>query len=200
MTTVVDVQRIHYLLDEFFGDEGLQFHSKRMNDFFAATFVDPMEDNKLNISRLLYTQNDLLRLLDAAYLLRTNLKPLLVIPGHKVLEQVRNIRAMLDDWDDFPTHLRMLEWYKPELVLQECFELQTIDEWKDALQGLLQSVIRCDSLFERLSEVQGGFIVLTFNRLLDAVWLLRVCGRILPLDEEETFGDNSGTEAEKDAV
>lgn len=55
MTTVVDVQRIHYLLDDFFGDEGLQFHSKRMNDFFAATFVgfatnpEPRWPRKLHI-------------------------------------------------------------------------------------------------------------------------------------------------------
>ncbi len=128
---------IHYLLDDFFGDEGLQFHSKRMNDFFTSVFVDPMEDHKSKVSLLLYTQNDLLRLLDAAHLLQNNLKPLLVIPGLKVFDQIRKIRAMLEDWDDFPAHLRMLKWYRPELVLQECFAQQTIDEWKEALQGLL---------------------------------------------------------------
>jgi hypothetical protein len=141
-----DLTRIHYLFDDFFGDEGLQFHSKRMNDFFASVFVDPMGDHKPKISLLLYTQNDLLRLLDAAYLLQNNLKPLLVIPGLKVFDQIRKIRAMLDDWDDFPAHLRMLEWYKPELVLQECFALQQSTNGKTCCKvcySRLSGVIRC---------------------------------------------------------
>lgn len=163
MPTHNDLPRLHHLLSLFFGDEGLHFHSTRMNDFITAAFAEHDDEYQPNIPRLLHTQNDLLRLLDAAYLLQHNPIPPLLVPEEKVFDHIKRIRAVLEDWEDFPSYLRTNEWFRPEGVLEEFFAMQSIDGWKDAVQALLESAIGEGSPLERLSEIQSGFVVIMMH-------------------------------------
>ncbi|TXJ27621.1 MAG: hypothetical protein E6Q24_07235 [Chitinophagaceae bacterium] len=186
-----DLQRIENLLLEFFGDEGLDFATERISDFFEYVFSSFCERSEPEVSRLLYTHYDILKLIEAAYLLPANLLPVLHMPTENYITTAKQIRAELENWDEFPSHLKPQEWSKPERVIEEFFELQTIDEWKDAVQGSLQSAIGCSSISERLTEVQFGFIIIQIHRLADAVWLLKVTGRIktaelIEVEEDET--------------
>lgn len=189
-----DLERIENLLNEFFGDEGLDFATERISNFFQSVFSGSPERSEARISRLLYTHYDMLKLIEAAYLLPANLLPDLHQPTENFITTAKQIRAELENWDEFPSHLKPQEWRKPETVIDEFFELQTIDEWKDAVQGSLQSAIGCSSVSERLTEVQFGFIVIQIHRLADAVWLLKVTGRIKtmePIEVEEDETTNS---------
>jgi|GEM_PF-3554016 len=191
MKPYTDIERIQTLLHEFFGDEGLNFATERISDFFQYVFSAPCERSEPEVSRLLYIHFDLLRLIEAAYLLPHNLLPDFNQPTENFITTAKQIRAELESWDEFPSHLKPQEWRKPETVIDEFFELQTIDEWKDAVQGSLQSAIGCSSISERLTEVQFGFIVIQIHRLADAVWLLKVTGRIKTVELAEAEEDET---------
>lgn len=186
-----DLERIDNLLGEFFGDEGLDFATERISDFFQYAFSSPYERNEPMISRLLYTHYDILKLIEAAYLLPNNLLPRICVPTENFIATAKQIRSELENWDEFPSHLKPREWQQPEQVIDEFFDLQTVDEWKDAVQGLLQSAIGESSVSERLTEVQFGFVVIQIHRLADAVWLLKVTGRIKAAELVEAEEDDT---------
>ncbi|MBO9659743.1 MAG: hypothetical protein J7527_13055 [Chitinophagaceae bacterium] len=188
-TTNTSLTRLHSLLLSFFGDETLHFHSTRLSSFFNAAFADAAFDDEEtscppNIPRLLHCQNNLQRLLDAAHLLHQHLPHRATPYRPCVFKQLKHIYPLLNDWDDFPSHLHPHEWCNPETVLEEFFSVQPIDEWKNAVSGLLESALGEGSPFTAMSEKQLGFIVLMLHRLQDAVWLLYITGRIPSPDEE----------------
>ncbi|MCG2616974.1 hypothetical protein LZZ85_21940 [Terrimonas sp. NA20] len=187
-----NLTRLHSLLLAFFGDETLHFHSIRLSNFFNAAFADAEFDDEEtetytpNIARLLHCQNNLQRLLDAAHLLHQHF-PHQVTPYRPcVFKQLQHIYPLLNDWDDFPSHLHPHEWCNPETVLEEFFRFQPIDDWKNAISGLLESSLGEGSPYTTMSEKQIGFIVLLLHRLQDAVWLLYVTGRIPAAEEAGT--------------
>ncbi len=189
--TNTSLTRLHSLLLAFFGDETLHFHSTRLSSFFNAAFADAAFDDEEtsctpNISRLLHCQNNLQRLLDAAHLLHQHLPHRATPYRPCVFKQLKHVYPLLNDWDDFPSHLHPHEWCNPETVLEEFFSFQSIDEWKNAVSGLLESALGEGSPFTAMSEKQLGFIVLMLHRLQDAVWLLHITGRI-PSSEEENI-------------
>ncbi|MET0462874.1 MAG: hypothetical protein ABW007_06960 [Chitinophagaceae bacterium] len=194
-----NLTRLHSLLLAFFGDETLHFHSTRLSNFFNAAFADAEFDEEEtetytpNIPRLLHCQNNLQRLLDAAHLLHQHF-PHRVTPARPcVFKQLQHIYPLLNDWNDFPSHLHPHEWCNPETVLEEFFRFQPIDDWKNAVSGLLESALGERPLIATLSEKQLGFVILMLHRLQDAVWLLYVTGRI-PAAEEEA-GTNEAVAA-----
>lgn len=191
MKVYTDLNRIETLLHEFFGDEGLDFATERIADFFQYVFSGSYERSEPEVSRLLYTHFDILRLIEAAYLLPHNLLPNFHQPTENFITIAKQIRGELENWEEFPSHLKPREWRMPEAVIDEFFDLQTIDEWKDAVQGALQSAIGCSSISERLTEVQFGFIVIQIHRLADAVWLLKVTGRIKAVELVEVEEDEA---------
>jgi hypothetical protein len=183
-----NLTRLHSLLLAFFGDETLHFHSIRLSNFFNAAFADAEFDEEEtytpNIPRLLHCQNNLQRLLDAAHLLHQHFPHRVTHYRPCVFKQLQHIYPLLNDWDDFPSHLHPHEWCNPETVLEEFFRFQPIDDWKNAVNGLLESAVGEGSPFNTMSEKQIGFIILLLHRLQDAVWLLYVTKRIPAADEE----------------
>ncbi|MET0634488.1 MAG: hypothetical protein ABWZ25_00590 [Chitinophagaceae bacterium] len=183
-----DPARIETLLHDFFGDEGIEFAIERFSDFFTYVFSDPYEREEPATTRLLSIHCDITKLIDVAYLIPDNLRPAAIISPDDFGTLIKQIRAGLKSWDEFPSHLKPQEWLEPEIVIAEFFELQTVDEWKSAAQGLLQSAITDSSVSECISEIQLGFVVLQMYRLLEAVWLLKISDRIRavkPVNVEE---------------
>lgn len=185
MSSHKETTRLHHLLPLFFGDETLSFHSQRMQEFFLAAFAEPDEDYQPRIPKLLHAQHDLLRLIDAAHLLWQHFDPMPQTNDTNVSHHIKRIRAVLENWDDFPSHLHSSEWGHPEVVLEEFFAMQSVDEWKDVVMALLQSAIGEGSPFTSLSEWQWGFAISMLQRLQDAVWVLWVTGRVPAAEDVE---------------
>lgn len=186
--TNISLPRLYTLLLTFFGDETLHFHSTRLSSFLTAAFVEPNEDDDEiplpNIPRLLHTHNDLHRLLDAAHLLYEITPTANRSKQTNPIKQLKHLRTLITDWDDFPSHLHPYEWCNPETILHEFFNLQPIDGWKDTINALLQSAIGEGSPITSLSETQIAYAIPMLHRLQDAIWLLHITGAIPGPPEE----------------
>ncbi|MBN8877697.1 MAG: hypothetical protein J0I32_09145 [Sphingobacteriales bacterium] len=172
--------KVEYL----FGDEGLRFQSARLTKLIEAAYVNEFPASQSAILHLLYTQNEILDLIDIGQLIYENTPTVSSNESSKhIIKQAKFLCKRIGNWDDFPSHLHPHEWTCPLVVVQAFFAKHSVYEWRTLVQCLFESALGTMSINESAESFWVGLDIIELYRLLDAVWVYKMIEGIeMPID------------------
>jgi len=158
-----------------FGDENLIFQSLRLTKLIEAAHDNKFDASQSTIVGLLFTQNEILDLIDIGYLInKASKKNEIEISDEKVIKRLKYLRKRIGHWDEFPSHLHSYEWVNPCLAITKFFLIHDIYEWRKLVQCLFEAGIGNLSISESADSFNLGLDIPELYRLLDAVWLYKI--------------------------
>ena len=168
----------------FYESEHLYTASKCLHKWLRAAFANKNCLNKIETLNILYFQEQLTRLLEAAWLLEQGKhknKSVILNPDstpnllNPILYCSKKFRQY-DEWQSLPRHLTRAEFLNPYKAFDKCFRLMPINEWRVLLKKLFQAAAYTDSIYGTVSDKEDDLYMYKhcLFKLLEACHLIAV--------------------------
>ena len=158
------------VIEDFFSVDLMSGHySKLKNWRYYITHDKAYKDERHGRGSLLFTYDQNVRLLEAAYLLYYNDS---ISSIKTTIVSVDELKQERERWDDFPDNLSCKEMHNPYEALKKVFRKIPLQRYRDYLHEWLYAALYIKGGNDELEATEIKTVYKTMLKLYSAAWLI----------------------------
>jgi len=162
------------VVHEFFSHAWLPDHLKMLKHWRNDAAFESDEPKKCSPAFLIYHYELIIKLIEAAWLLKQHKLGKLDFDDKQESELVKcYIKTEKKKLRDYPQNLSIREMVKPSFVLKKMFRIYQLDGYKKILHTWLHNALSTSFVEESLSKSEVITVYEQLVKLFEATWLIR---------------------------
>jgi len=174
---------LQVIIDFYTVDHHISTARKCLHRWLRSAFAYKSRLNKIETLNTLYFQEQVAKLMEAAWLLsrkKNNSKAIITSfsDGQSLLNPTlfydKHFKDY-DDWDCVPRWLTRVECLNPYKAIHKCFRLMPINEWRELLHQLFHAASYNGSMYGEFGEEDDPYLwQCCLFKVLEACYLIKV--------------------------
>ena len=161
------------VVHDFFTHSWLPNHLKMLKRWRNDAAFESQESKKCSPEYLVYNYELTLKLIEAAWLLKSNKLGKLNFDNKQEIDIAKcYIKAERKKLQDYPKNLTTREIVKPSVVLKKMFRIYKLDGYKKILNTWLHDALSTSFMEESLSKSEVIKVYEQLIKLFEATWLI----------------------------